>query len=262
LISLDGRFVVFSSKDPSGPEWPFAADALFALELKPGAVPVRLPQAIPVSDVMPVFSPDHQLLLSGVRKGESKKLYILSSLTGAEPIPLDLDVSESVPVFAPDGQRLFWAARDGIGEYNVGTGDRRLLTSWPRADKHWARIAPVLSPDGQTLFAATGETQNRLISISIETGATTTLAERGRIVSELSLSPDGLAIAFVEDRGAEGPTLQVVETGGARAARPLLKYTDPSMGIHWEGNRWITAVRAGTPSPYRSQDGLYRLPYP
>ncbi|MDD8026986.1 MAG: sialidase domain-containing protein [Acidobacteriota bacterium] len=171
--------------------------------------PARISERSIGTSQYPLFSPDgRSLAYFSNRTGDRWLLYIRSPQTGEErvlPVPSDLE-SLRTPRWTANGQALFVSGSDkairhvGLYMIDARTGDSSpILSSNPEADRLGGRS----TPDGKSLFLtragfASADKAALVLRRDWATGSERDIyhAPAGADINNLTLSPDGQALAF------------------------------------------------------------------
>ncbi len=167
------------------------------------------------------FTPDGNRVVFGQKTSDdiNGALYAISTL-GGSPTRLIGDI-DSQPTFSPDGTRMAFlrlrhpapGATALIVANTDGTGERALASV--TLPEYMAGIffgAPAWSPDGRTIATAVGrrgsadaEARARLVLVSVDTGAMTTLSDPGwPFLAQAGWMPDGRSLLVIARAADEG----------------------------------------------------------
>jgi Tol biopolymer transport system component len=205
-ISPDGRYVAYVESEQG-------LQSLW-LQQVDGGQTLRLIPPRGVGYWSQTFTPDGNHIVFGVRTQDDVKgtLYSISTL-GGKPTVLTKGM-DSVPTYSPDGSRMaFLLARHPTNEESAlmvagaDGSNPRMLTS-VKLPESVAEIffgGPSWSPDGKVIVtavnrrASTGvEVGGRLVQISVDTGAMTTLADPGWLrAAQAGWLPDGKSLLVI-----------------------------------------------------------------
>jgi len=212
------------------------------------------------------YAYDGELWVRPAGASESRRLTITTTAddVGREVKPID--VSSQITEFdvSPDGSEIAFVSRGEVFVASTEHGDTRRITSTPEQERSVS-----FSPDGRTLLYASERGQSWKIYRTDLTdkdepnffNATafkeTPVVEGAAEAFQPSFSPDGNAIAYLEER----TTLKVLDlkSGKTRVVLPGDKnysYVDGDQAYEWSPDgRWLT-VQFLTPGRWSSEVGL------
>ena len=138
------------------------------------------------------------------RPADGSNRYILevADADGYQPKPLFISPDPIMsPAWSPDGQEIAFVSfenqRSEIYVINIESGERRLLTDYPRIN-----AAPAFSPNGEELsLVLSKEGTPRIYRMNLETSQLYRLTDGYAIDTEPSWAPDGDSLLFTSDRG-------------------------------------------------------------
>jgi Tol biopolymer transport system component len=216
----------------------------------------------PGFEMSPAWSPDGRFIAFQRARGESKGLYLIPALRGAErkladtqawggpPRPQGLD-------WSPDGKMI--ALSDATSEkepwsiflLSVETGERRKLTQ-PATNPGDMLVS--FSPDSSRVAFVRryDQAEGDIYTVPVTGGEPTRITKDGVGVHGLAWTPDGASIVFSSERGGGDPTLWRVPAAGGTPA-PVLGVGEDilELSIARQGNRMAYAQRTVDPNIYR-----------
>jgi dipeptidyl aminopeptidase/acylaminoacyl peptidase len=172
------------------------------------------------NDFDPAWSPDGQRIAFVRNENRFDRLFVMNADGSGVRVLTDANVHVQDPEWSPDGSRFVFSNGGDIFLVNVdGTGFRQLTGRGTPGELRGGRW-PSWSPDGSTIvFSAV----DSIRLIQGDGSGNRELVPRLREVWELSWSPDGTRIAFINDPG-DNPTLQeelfVMNADGSGQMRP------------------------------------------
>ncbi|HXV59466.1 MAG TPA: protein kinase [Vicinamibacteria bacterium] len=223
----------------------------FLWNLVPGERIPRFVNAVQVTSAVgveeyPAWSPDAQIL--AYQSNQSGNWDIWVAPIGGEPLNRtgDYEGDDRLPSWSPDGSRIaFLSARDGGGVYEMSAlaGTPRkvssvnaLYTSRPQ----WSADGDELSYSGIEILDADEPVFVEIVSLRGDESRRIPLPELPNLVWDLSWSPDGRFLAFV-DAGGSTETAEVTRLG-------VLRLSDGEVLFRTDG-------RTNDRSPNWSSDG-------
>ena len=202
-----------------------AGDAVAAIQTKyqstlwsatPGAPATQLTRGLGSSDGLYGLTAarDRRIIYSS-SAGGTVDLWIANA-DGSDARQLTNDARlESHPVITADGATIVYASRfrgtSSIWRMNIDGSQPKQIAAAP------AIYDFALSPDGKRIVYASGNdtsTHSSLLSVSIEGGASSTIATTGPLLKWLNVTPDGKTIVFsaLDDKAVK--VFKVAITGG------------------------------------------------
>jgi Tol biopolymer transport system component/DNA-binding winged helix-turn-helix (wHTH) protein len=187
-VSPDGQMIVYSER-PDGSLWRSNAD---------GSERLRLTSP-PLAALAPRWSPKgEQILFTGVRTGQARQIYILSSDGGALRPVLPKGWEGASADWSPDGYRIAVTMR------NLKTHPQYAIFTLEPTTAIWKELpdskdfsVPRWSPDGRYI-AAVDNSNHHLALFNVQKGEWTSLAS-GRFLDGPHWSGDG-ALLYYQDQ--------------------------------------------------------------
>jgi dipeptidyl aminopeptidase/acylaminoacyl peptidase len=162
---------------------------------------------------------------SSERNGKDRDIYVMQPSNPATARRVgDTSGNWDVEDWSPDGSSLLlleYASNTAttIWKMDVATGERKALTARDGEPFNW--FNPRFSADGRHVYALSdkGGGRTRVWRGVVATGAWTPITSDADDIDAFELSPDGLMMAMIVDRG-ENTDLQVLDLGTLKP-RPL-----------------------------------------
>jgi DNA-binding beta-propeller fold protein YncE len=145
-------------------------------------------------------------------------LLVVDPATGA--VTARITPSDSVIDFAPaaDGKSVFAVERDGIGRFDLGTGD--LLAQFPVGKRLYDTA---MAPDGRTVYAS-GNDEDRIFAIDTATGAVRASEPLGDAHLKVFVSADSQTLYAKRSSSSTEGTLVIDATSLAVVDNLALAY--------------------------------------
>ncbi|QYN32984.1 protein kinase [Pseudonocardia sp. DSM 110487] len=138
---------------------------------------------------------------------------------------------------APDGKSVYAVEHEGIGRFDLGTGD--LLAQFPVGERPYH---PAVAPDGRTVYAS-GNDQDRIFAIDTATGAVRATEPLGRGPFEVVVSADSQTLYVTRMSSSQG--VLVVDAASLAVVNNLALEYVTDISVAPDGSRVYVSCRDG-----------------